>query len=348
MKKFLCIISVFLLMVAVGYCEELTPSILTPKAKGEVRAQQDIKNGKMKVLYYGKPWSAGKPLVDDESNLPVEIVEGCSITSEFVTETDAYNASMRKAVKAKQVETQPLQLTIKSDKQVYEVGEVIKANISYQGKFYWGQAGPWSIQRWENGSWVLIVKRGDGWCGSIQECKDIKLDKVDGCPTILCSPPRWVGSEEGIVEVLVWDQSYVAEEKTYQCKTVQSISRNNDVVFSGKLEDKTCAVFKQAPPGKYKIRFGYVIKIPEAYVDIKYAEKEILIEQKKSISKEEALAIAKKVCKEQGWEWREKIIILERDGNYCVMTNKPQKGGNAEILIDKKTGEVVNKIFHYK
>ncbi len=60
------------------------------KEKGIARAKEDIANGKMKILYYGKPWSQGKPLVDDKSGLPIEIASGCCVTPEFQEETDAY------------------------------------------------------------------------------------------------------------------------------------------------------------------------------------------------------------------------------------------------------------------
>ncbi|MCX6826441.1 MAG: hypothetical protein NTV06_04115 [candidate division Zixibacteria bacterium] len=125
MKKIFLTVILLLSAISVGYCEEHVSSVLTPQAKGEARAQQDIKNGKMRILYYGIPWSAGKPLLDDESGLPVEIVANCTVTPEFVAETDAYNNLMRKAAKVKQLATRSLQLIIKSDKQVYMKDEQI-------------------------------------------------------------------------------------------------------------------------------------------------------------------------------------------------------------------------------
>ncbi len=74
-----------------------TEQAMTPKQRGEARARADIATGKMRILYYGKPWSVGKPLKDDRTGLPVEIVEGCDVSAEFVAETDAYNAVMREA-----------------------------------------------------------------------------------------------------------------------------------------------------------------------------------------------------------------------------------------------------------
>jgi len=73
----------------------------TPEVKGIARAKADIAEGTMQILYYGKPWSQGKPLVDDQSGLPIKIVAGCCVTPEFVKETNAYNDIMRKKAKGK-------------------------------------------------------------------------------------------------------------------------------------------------------------------------------------------------------------------------------------------------------
>lgn len=71
---------------------------LSPAERGVLRAREDIAKGKRRILYYGKPWSVGKPLIDDASGLPVEIVEGCDVTREFAEETDAYNSTMRNSM----------------------------------------------------------------------------------------------------------------------------------------------------------------------------------------------------------------------------------------------------------
>ncbi len=68
---------------------------LSPKELGIKKANEDIKNGTIQIQYYGKPWSVGKPLIDDETGLPVKIIEGCVVTKEFQEEIDAYNTLMR-------------------------------------------------------------------------------------------------------------------------------------------------------------------------------------------------------------------------------------------------------------
>ena len=72
------------------------------RQKGETRAKADFANGTLQILYCGKPWSAGNPLIDDESHLPVKVVAGCTVSQEFVAETDAYNAAMRQSAKEQQ------------------------------------------------------------------------------------------------------------------------------------------------------------------------------------------------------------------------------------------------------
>jgi hypothetical protein len=71
---------------------------VSPTAIGISKAQRDIAGGKMRILYFGKPWSVDKPLIDGQSGLPIEIVAGCDVTVDFVQETEAYNRTMREAV----------------------------------------------------------------------------------------------------------------------------------------------------------------------------------------------------------------------------------------------------------
>lgn len=96
MRAFLVLILAALLGAGCATAPEPKPA-MTPRQCGEARARADIAAGKMRILYYGKPWSVGKPLRDDRTGLPVEIVAGCEVSAEFVAETDAYNAAMREA-----------------------------------------------------------------------------------------------------------------------------------------------------------------------------------------------------------------------------------------------------------
>jgi len=65
------------------------------KLQGAATATKDIKAGELRILYFGEPWSNGKPLVDEDTGYRVQIVAGCVVTSQFVAEVDAYNKTMR-------------------------------------------------------------------------------------------------------------------------------------------------------------------------------------------------------------------------------------------------------------
>ncbi len=72
------------------------PAALAEAVKrGAASATKDISAGTFRILYYGLPWSQGKPLVDDATGYRVQIVAGCVITTAFVSEVDAYNSAMR-------------------------------------------------------------------------------------------------------------------------------------------------------------------------------------------------------------------------------------------------------------
>ena len=65
------------------------------RKRGAETAAADIKAGRAVILYYGEPWSSGKPLLDDATGLPVVIVGGCTVMPPFVAEVEAYNATIR-------------------------------------------------------------------------------------------------------------------------------------------------------------------------------------------------------------------------------------------------------------
>lgn len=66
-----------------------------PAVKGRELAEADIATGERRILYYGRPWSEGKALIDDESGLKVVIATGCVVTRDFVKLVEAYNTAMR-------------------------------------------------------------------------------------------------------------------------------------------------------------------------------------------------------------------------------------------------------------
>jgi hypothetical protein len=65
------------------------------RERGAATAGRDIKAGHPVILYCGRPWSHGKPLVDDATKLRVVVVGGCFVSEVFVAEVDSYNAAIR-------------------------------------------------------------------------------------------------------------------------------------------------------------------------------------------------------------------------------------------------------------
>lgn len=57
------------------------------------------------------------------------------------------------------------------------------------------------------------------------------------------------------------------------------------------------------------------------------------------------LDIAKKLCQQEGYEWKDASIEDAGDA-WLVHTGGLQDGGNADILIDKTTGKILNKHFN--
>lgn len=80
-----------------AYFQSLQPDseITEPETTGRRLAEADIAAERTRILYCGKPWSAGKPLIDDETGYRVEIMAGCTVSRNFVRLLDAYNSTMR-------------------------------------------------------------------------------------------------------------------------------------------------------------------------------------------------------------------------------------------------------------
>lgn len=70
-------------------------AVKAAKERGAKLAAKDIKAGEQRILYFGKPWSGGKPLVDETTGYRVQIVGGCLASDQFDAEVQAYNKTMR-------------------------------------------------------------------------------------------------------------------------------------------------------------------------------------------------------------------------------------------------------------
>lgn len=75
--------------------EEDASAVAAARKIGAESATADINNGKLRILYYGKPRSSDKPLIDDETGYRVQIVAGCIVSTTLVAEVDAYNLAMK-------------------------------------------------------------------------------------------------------------------------------------------------------------------------------------------------------------------------------------------------------------
>jgi hypothetical protein len=74
---------------------ERNASAATPAKTGRAFAEADIGSGINRVLYYGPPWSDGKPLIDNETGYPVTVISGCIVTKAFTLLVEEYNLAMR-------------------------------------------------------------------------------------------------------------------------------------------------------------------------------------------------------------------------------------------------------------
>ncbi len=70
-------------------------AIEAAKDRGGNSAEADIRAGNFRIRFFGRPWSNGKPLVDEETGYRVQFVTGCAVTKAFTAEVEAYNRVMR-------------------------------------------------------------------------------------------------------------------------------------------------------------------------------------------------------------------------------------------------------------
>ena len=65
------------------------------KKQGAATAAKDIKAGKLRILYYGKPLRVDLFPTDEATGYPIQVVAGCEGSATFHAEADAYNLAMR-------------------------------------------------------------------------------------------------------------------------------------------------------------------------------------------------------------------------------------------------------------
>ena len=59
-----------------------------------------------------------------------------------------------------------------------------------------------------------------------------------------------------------------------------------------------------------------------------------------TITREQALAIARAECERRGYAWEEPVLLEERLREYWIMTRADHRGGNVLIDVDIHTGVV--------
>ena len=59
-----------------------------------------------------------------------------------------------------------------------------------------------------------------------------------------------------------------------------------------------------------------------------------------TVTRADAIDIAKSECIRRGWPWREPVRFQEELTSYRITTNARFKGGNVNIVIDITTGNV--------
>ena len=64
------------------------------RKQGAATAAKDIKAGKLRILYYGKPLRVDLFPTDEATGYPVQVVAGCEASATFHAEADAYNLAM--------------------------------------------------------------------------------------------------------------------------------------------------------------------------------------------------------------------------------------------------------------
>lgn len=63
------------------------------------------------------------------------------------------------------------------------------------------------------------------------------------------------------------------------------------------------------------------------------------------LTKEDALAIAKRTCLEEGWPWAEPVLVKTGVFTTTIWTNCDMKGGNVGIRLDSRDGRIVSAGF---
>jgi hypothetical protein len=166
-------------------------------------------------------------------------------------------------------------VTIALNKTEYSQGERVSANANFTGKIQVFSEGAWSIYKWNGNSWVKIAESIG--CSSYPDCESVNFDEIENCTFPICEAPAWYEIDDSHPYAQwAWNQKQAGGYKSYKCRFKLG------VVDQPRIIDHRCIVYKQVPPGKYKIRFEYA-KSPDKLFggkegkNINYTEKEFTI-----------------------------------------------------------------------
>lgn len=216
-----------------------------------------------------------------------------------------------------------LKLTIKSDKSVYKTGEPI--NIEYE-----------------------ITNSSD---------EAISMDPPFSDEGII-DPNYFSGtffvkrlSDNNSIEIFPMADIDWFKTRSIQIPAKESYKRNINII--GMVEfGKTGEVPYSSnlflyKGGKYRIVAKFIPRLIRITCWKKPLESNVIfitIQEKKYISENEALRIAKKACIQSGWAWIDvKIRDLTSQEQYIVTVHASRRNGYEEIHIDKKSGRVLRK-----
>lgn len=68
--------------------------------------------------------------------------------------------------------------------------------------------------------------------------------------------------------------------------------------------------------------------------------------EKKRLTQQDAAAIAKAVCAENGWPFLEPVAVQPGLFSWTIVTNAQQIGCNVRVRVHKRSGKITMKAFN--
>ncbi len=245
-----------------------------------------------------------------------------------------------------------LQLTIKSDKEVYGVGDEIKLTAEIKNvsdevvKFY--------MNANENVSFYIVIKDNNG------KHYPIEGVQIEAGPTKLISLKPKEMLQYSFIGKISKRTGYIpppdktpkkGEYITVYGTFIQLLS-NRFYLGDNSAKCKIQVLFRSSAEAAEELS-GFSSEEWFEFLKDKWqgtlTSNPITIEvvEKKGISKAEILKIAQMICKKSGWEWNN-INIYDENNRWHIVTKSLQDGDKVRIFIDKYTGEVLNVLYNFE